>query len=96
MSTPEPLHGDPRPLPPLRTVGDLRTALHQGYGFPGDAAEFEAEFARAVELSEPDLAAAARVVAAYRGHIYARHDPHFETGIAEGITAALAAKETRA
>ncbi|MDI2127428.1 hypothetical protein [Yinghuangia seranimata] len=92
--TVQPVHHESRGLPSLDTVGDIRAALHEGFGFPDDASDFEADFARAIDGSAPDLADAARVVAVYKGHILLRQNPDLDAAIAEGVEAALAAKES--
>jgi hypothetical protein len=63
------------PLPEMRTVDDLRTALSR-YGFPGDREKFEAELAVAIGASPMnDLEAVARVVRAYRHRVQIRNSP---------------------
>ncbi|MFE0181591.1 hypothetical protein [Streptomyces olivaceus] len=37
----------------MRTIGELRAALTMGYGFPGDADDFEAELARRINHADP-------------------------------------------
>src|SRR3954468_15462483 len=54
------------PLPPIRTVDDLRSVLSR-YGFPGDRARFEEELAAAVGTCPgDDFTSAGAVVRAYR------------------------------
>ncbi|MFJ9815029.1 hypothetical protein ACIRU3_07105 [Streptomyces sp. NPDC101151] len=85
--------GSPK-LPPLRLVSEVRAALVMGYGFPGDADDFDAEFNRAVNHSDGiDFTAAAKVVDDYRGRILAKHDPEWETSIAAALAEIEAARE---
>ncbi|AVZ73628.1 hypothetical protein SLUN_17050 [Streptomyces lunaelactis] len=63
------------PLPEIRTVDDLRTALSR-YGFPGDREKFEAELSVAIGASPTnDLEAVAMVVRAYRHRVQIRNSP---------------------
>ncbi|MBZ9645914.1 hypothetical protein [Streptomyces sp. PSKA30] len=51
--TTHPAASEPSHLPPMRTIGELRAALVMGYGFPGDADDFEAELAREINHADP-------------------------------------------
>ncbi|GGL08003.1 hypothetical protein GCM10010094_80980 [Streptomyces flaveus] len=63
------------PLPEIRTVDDLRSALSR-YGFPGDRERFEEELAAAIGASlTDDLERAAAVVRAYRHRVRIRNSP---------------------
>jgi hypothetical protein len=63
------------PLPEIRTVDDLRSALSR-YGFPGDRERFEEELSAAIGASPTDdFAAAAAVVRAYRHRVLIRNSP---------------------
>ncbi|MFF9124443.1 hypothetical protein ACF09J_14250 [Streptomyces sp. NPDC014889] len=69
------------PLPEIRTVDDLRSALGR-YGFPGDRERFEEELAAAVGASPTDdLEGAAAVVRAYRHRILIRNSPEVMAAI---------------
>ncbi|MDN3024939.1 DUF6247 family protein [Streptomyces sp. S.PB5] len=82
--------GHHSPLP-LRTIGDIRAALREGRGFPGDREDFEADLTRALEAStETDLTAVAAVIVDYRGRIRVYSDPGFDDALQEGL--ALIAK----
>ncbi|MFF4834728.1 hypothetical protein [Streptomyces sp. NPDC001315] len=72
----QPEHGwGAMPLPEIRTVDDLRSALSR-YGFPGDRERFEEELAAAIGASPTDdLTAAATVVRAYRHRVLIRNSP---------------------
>ncbi|MEU6574159.1 hypothetical protein [Streptomyces sp. NPDC046805] len=73
-------------LPPMRTIGELRAALVMGYGFPGDADDFEAELAREINHADPaDLSGVVRLVEEFRGRVVARQDPAFDTALAAAI-----------
>ncbi|MFS4108423.1 hypothetical protein [Streptomyces sp. e14] len=66
--TAHPAESGSLPLPPMRTVGGLRAALTMGYGFPGDADDFEAELAREINYADPaDLSGVVRLVEEFRG-----------------------------
>jgi hypothetical protein len=63
------------PLPEIRSVGDLRSALSR-YGFPGDRERFEEELAAAVGASRTnDFEGAAAVVWAYQHRVLIRNSP---------------------
>ncbi|MET8983016.1 hypothetical protein ABZX85_46330 [Streptomyces sp. NPDC004539] len=82
-------------VPPLRTIGELRAALTMGYGFPGDADDFEAELAREINHSDPaDLTGIVRLVEEFRGRIAARQDPAFDAAVGAAISEIQAARET--
>ncbi|MDX3381077.1 hypothetical protein PV682_06375 [Streptomyces niveiscabiei] len=82
--------GEHSPVP-LRTIGDIRAALREGRGFPGDREDFEADLVRALEAStETDLSTVAAVIVDYRGRIRIYSDPGFEDALQEGLE--LAAK----
>ncbi|MCS0639119.1 hypothetical protein NX801_26440 [Streptomyces sp. LP05-1] len=66
---PEPLI--PSQAPPMRTLAELRDALHR-HGFPGDPAAFERELADA-DLDEPDRIQ--EIVQAYRHRVLLHIDP---------------------
>lgn len=69
------------PLPEIRTVEDLRSALSR-YGFPGDRESFEAELAEAISSSPTnDLGAVAAVVRAYRHRVLIRNSPDVMTAV---------------
>ncbi|MEU3614051.1 hypothetical protein ABZ725_17265 [Streptomyces sp. NPDC006872] len=72
----QPEHGwGAMPLPEIRTVDDLRSALSR-YGFPGDGERFEEELAAAIGASlTNDFEGAAAVVRAYRHRILIRNSP---------------------
>ncbi|MFD4525325.1 DUF6247 family protein [Streptomyces sp. NPDC058470] len=70
----------------LKTIGDIRAALREGRGFPGDKEAFEADLARALEAStEADLTAVAAVIVDYRGRIRLYSDPEFDDALQEGL-----------
>ncbi|GHE29530.1 DUF6247 family protein [Streptomyces capitiformicae] len=72
--------------PPLRTVADIRAALRDGRGFPGDAESFEADLARALDASTAtDLHQIADVIKTYAGSIRASSDPEFDDALLEGL-----------
>ncbi|WP_030859287.1 DUF6247 family protein [Streptomyces sp. NRRL S-37] len=74
------------PLPPLRTVADIRAALREGRGFPGDKEDFEADLARALDASTAtDLHQVAEVIKTYAGSIRAYSDPEFDDALQEGL-----------
>lgn len=82
-------------LPPMRTIGELRAALTLGYGFPGDADDFEAELAREINHSDPaDLTGIVRLVEEFRGRVIARQDPDFDTAVAAAVAEIHAARGT--
>ncbi|MFE4408739.1 hypothetical protein [Streptomyces sp. NPDC056821] len=63
------------PLPEIRTVDDLRSALGR-YGFPGDRERFEEELAAAIGASPTNgFEGAAAVVRAYRHRVLIRNSP---------------------
>ena len=72
----QPEHGwGAMPLPEIRTVDDLRSALSR-YGFPGDRERFEEELATAIGAAPTnDFEGAAAVVRAYRHRILIRNSP---------------------
>ncbi|MFD7814132.1 hypothetical protein ACFV6E_14430 [Streptomyces sp. NPDC059785] len=73
-------------LPNLRTVADIRAALRDGRGFPGDSESFEADLARALDSSTAtDLHLVADVIKTYAGSIRAYSDPEFEDAVHEGL-----------
>ncbi|MCN9241934.1 hypothetical protein NGF19_14235 [Streptomyces sp. RY43-2] len=73
-------------LPSMRTIGELRAALTMGYGFPGDADDFEAELAREINHADPaDLSGVVRLVEEFRGRIIARRDPEFDSAVAAAV-----------
>jgi hypothetical protein len=73
-------------LPPMRTIGELRAALTMGYGFPGDADDFEAELAREINHADPaDLSGVVRLVEEFRGRVAARQDPDFDPAVAAAV-----------
>ncbi|MGW4905077.1 DUF6247 family protein [Streptomyces sp. NPDC004270] len=74
------------PPVPLKTIGDIRAALREGRGFPGDKEDFEADLARALEAStETDLTAVAGVIVDYRGRIRLYSAPGFDDALQEGL-----------
>ncbi|KND40357.1 DUF6247 family protein [Streptomyces acidiscabies] len=79
---------------PLRTVAEIRAALREGRGFPGDREDFEADLARALEdASETELDAVAAVIVDYRGRIRLYSDPGFEDALQEGLDIAAKIKK---
>lgn len=91
--TTHPAASGPSHLPPMRTIGELRAALTMGYGFPGDADDFEAELAREINHADPaDLTGIVRLVEEFRGRIIARQDPGFDTAIATAVAEINAAR----
>lgn len=80
----QPEHGwRAMPLPEIRTVDDLRSALSR-YGFPGDRECFEAELAAAIGASPTnDFAGAAAVVRAYRHRVLIRNSAEIMTALEE-------------
>jgi len=86
--------GKPSP-PSLRTIGELRAALIMGYGFPGDADDFEAELAREINHADPaDLTGIVRLVEEFRGRIAARQDPMFDAAVSAAVAEIQAARGT--
>lgn len=80
-------------LPPMRTIGELRAALTMGYGFPGDADDFEADLAREINHADPaDLTGVVRLVEEFRGRIIARQDPEFDTAVDSAVAEIRAAR----
>ncbi len=91
--TTHPADSGPSSLPPMRTIGELRAALTMGYGFPGDADDFEAELAREINHSDPaDLTGIVRLVEEFRGRVIARQDPDFDTAVAAAVAEIHAAR----
>lgn len=85
MTTQPAESGQPH-LPPMRTIGELRAALTMGYGFPGDADDFEAELAREINHADPaDLSGVVRLVEEFRGRVAARQDPGFDSAVAAAV-----------
>ncbi|WP_112470988.1 hypothetical protein [Streptomyces triticisoli] len=83
----------PPHLPAMRTIGELRAALTMGYGFPGDADDFEAELAREINHADPaDLSGVVRLAEEFRGRIIARQDPDFDSAVATAIADIRAAR----
>ncbi|WP_324783317.1 hypothetical protein [Streptomyces sp. H51] len=78
----QPEHGwGAMPLPAIRTVDDLRSALSR-YGFPGDRERFEEELAAAIgAASANDFAGAAAVVRSYRHRVLIRNSPEIMTAL---------------
>ncbi|MEU5594457.1 hypothetical protein [Streptomyces sp. NPDC020298] len=71
----QPEHGwGSMPLPEIRTVYDLRSALSR-YGFPGDRERFEDELAAAIGASPTDDLTPAAVVRAYRHRVLISNSP---------------------
>ncbi|WP_267242996.1 DUF6247 family protein [Streptomyces sp. PR69] len=92
--TTNPADSGPPQLPPMRTIGELRAALTMGYGFPGDADDFEAELARALNHADPaDLSGIVRLVEEFRGRITARQDPGFDSAVAAAVAEIEAARK---
>ncbi|MFE9291124.1 hypothetical protein ACF1HU_27760 [Streptomyces olivaceus] len=78
--TPDLADSDQPCLPFMRTTGELHAALTMGYGFPGDADDFEAASARRINHADPaDLSGVVRLVEEYRGRVTALQDPAFGT-----------------
>lgn len=70
----------------LRTVADIRAALRDGRGFPGDAESFEADLDRALDTATAtDLHQVADVIKTYAGSIRAFSDPEFDDALQEGL-----------
>ncbi|MER5754030.1 hypothetical protein [Streptomyces sp. NPDC002088] len=64
-----------------------------GYGFPGDADDFEAELAREINHADPaDLSDVVRLVEEFRGRIVARQDPEFDTAVTAAVAEIRAAR----
>ncbi|MFH8898437.1 hypothetical protein ACH4HG_18920 [Streptomyces coeruleorubidus] len=80
----QPEHGwTGMPLPEIRTVDDLRSALSR-YGFPGDRERFEDELAAAIGAAPTnDLTGAAAVVRAYRHRVLIRNSPDIMAALEE-------------
>ncbi|MEV0641107.1 hypothetical protein AB0I77_40540 [Streptomyces sp. NPDC050619] len=79
----------------MHTIGELRAALTMGYGFPGDADDFEAELAREINHADPaDLTGIVRLVEEFRGRIIARQDPDFDTAVAAAVGEIQEARRT--
>ncbi|MFF9486851.1 hypothetical protein [Streptomyces sp. NPDC014676] len=90
-----PADSEPSRLPLMLTIGELRAALARGYGFPGDADDFEAELAREINHADPaDLSGVVRLVEEFRSRIVARQDPAFGTAVAAAITEIRTARGT--
>ncbi|MFD2689116.1 hypothetical protein ACFS5L_30430 [Streptomyces phyllanthi] len=71
------------PLPEIRTVDDLRSALSR-YGFPGDRERFEDELAAAIGASPTDdFERPAAVVRAYRHRVRIRNSPEIMAALEE-------------
>ncbi|MFF6844629.1 hypothetical protein ACFY8X_38565 [Streptomyces tanashiensis] len=70
--------GPSGPVPPMRTLAELREALI-AYGFAGDRQEFDAELG-AVDLD--DLTRVREIVQAYRHRVLLARDPHATAAIA--------------
>ncbi|GHA85929.1 hypothetical protein GCM10010330_45310 [Streptomyces tendae] len=59
------------------------SAAQLGYGFPGDADDFEAELAREINHADPaDLSGIVRLAEEFRGRVITRQDPAFSTSVA--------------
>lgn len=72
--------------PQLRTVAEIRAALWNGRGFPGDAESFEADLACALDASTAaDLHKVADVIKTYVGSIRAFSDPELAVALQEGL-----------
>ncbi len=72
----------------LRTVAEIRAALRDGRGFPGDAESFEADLVRALDTATAtatDLHQVADVIKTYAGSIRAFSDPEFDDALQEGL-----------
>lgn len=66
-----------------------------GYGFPGDADDFEAELAREINHADPaDLSGVVRVVEEFRGRVAVRCDPAFDSAIAAAAAEIQQQRET--
>ncbi|MBZ6142688.1 hypothetical protein KVH22_35265 [Streptomyces olivaceus] len=77
----------------MRTIGELRAALTLGYGFPGDADDFEAELAREINHADPaDLSGVVRLVKEYRGRVIALQDPAFSASVVAAVAEIQAAR----
>ncbi len=70
--------GQTGPVPPMRTLAELREAL-TAHGFPGDRQRFDAELG-AVDLD--DLTRVREITQAYRHRVLLRRDPNAEAAIA--------------
>ncbi|OKK02924.1 hypothetical protein AMK26_23350 [Streptomyces sp. CB03234] len=83
-------------LPPLRTVGEIRAALTLGYGFPGNADEFEAALAREINHADPaDFSAVVAVIEEFRGRVAARQDPLFDQAVSAAVAEVQATRGDR-
>ncbi|MHC5905371.1 DUF6247 family protein [Streptomyces sp. S6] len=81
-------------FPPLKTVADIRAALREGRGFPGDKEDFEVDLARALDASTAaDLGKVAEVIVDYRGRIRLYSDPGFDGALQEGLEIAAKIKK---
>ncbi|MEV4045107.1 hypothetical protein RKD32_003036 [Streptomyces sp. SAI-195] len=84
--TADPVDSTHSQLPLVHAIGELRAALHRGYGFPGDADVFEADLAHEIEHADPaDLSGAVRLVEEFRGRVIARQDPAFSAYVAAAV-----------
>ncbi|MFA3875249.1 hypothetical protein ABS735_16380 [Streptomyces sp. MMCC 100] len=84
--TSDPAHSGQPQLPLVWAIGELRAALNRGYGFPGDADDFEADLAREIDHADPaDLSGAVRLVEEFRGRLIARQDPTFSVSVAAAV-----------
>lgn len=94
--TTHPVASESSHLPPMRTIGELRAALTMGYGFPGDADDFEAELAREINHADPaDLSNVVRLVEEFRGRrVIARQDPAFDPAVAAAVAEIHAARRS--
>lgn len=71
--------------PPLMAVADVRAALRDGRGCPGDAECFEVDLARTlVAATAADLRRVADVIKTYAGSIRAFSGPEFDDALQEG------------
>ncbi|MFE5595383.1 hypothetical protein [Streptomyces sp. NPDC056549] len=70
--TAQPDHATPATPPPMRTIGELRTALRT-WGYAGDLDAFETELAAA--RLDDDLHPVQEVVQAYRRRVLLRATP---------------------
>ncbi|UUU33171.1 hypothetical protein JIX56_26700 [Streptomyces sp. CA-210063] len=83
MSAPQEHDWVAMPLPEIRTVDDLRSALSR-YGFPGDRERFEEELAAAIGASPTDdFEGATAVVRAYRHRVRIRNSAEIMTALEE-------------
>ncbi|GHH25869.1 hypothetical protein [Streptomyces rubradiris] len=78
--TAQPDHQADRPVPPMRTLAELRAALSV-WAFPGDRQEFEEELDG---LALDDLTGVRNLIQAYRHRVMLRCDPQGMAALMRG------------